>query len=104
MARAGRALLPLYPEVDGDLALPAGPADHTHRVEHLAHGRQVLGRVGQLQLDDRVVSVNDQTLVGATILRRFGNVELSLEHSHDVKSVPGKTETQYTNLRMVVAL
>ena len=65
---------------------------------------KVLGRAGRLQLDDRVVSVNDQTLIGATILKRVGPLEVSLEHSRDVKDVPGKTEKQYTNLRLVVAL
>lgn len=65
---------------------------------------KVLGRGGTIQLDDRVISNTDQTLVGATILRRLGPIEISLEHSRDLKKIATKTNYSLTNLRMVVAL
>ncbi len=65
---------------------------------------KLLGRGGTIQLDDRAISVTDQTIIGGTILRRFGTLELSFEHSRDIKSNPAKINTSYTNVRLVVAL
>ncbi len=65
---------------------------------------KLLARGGSVQLDDRAISPTDQSIYGLTLLRQFGPLEVSLEHSIDTKDVPGKTEKQYTNLRLVVAL
>lgn len=61
-------------------------------------------RMGNIQLDNRAIDVTDQQLVGATLLWKPGLIEYSLQHSRDLKDVPGKLGTTYTALRMVVAL
>jgi hypothetical protein len=67
------------------------------------HLWKLLIRGGTLQTDDRVYDANDQRLVGLTIIRRIGIVQLSLEHSNDIQKVVGKNNYSFTNLRAVFA-
>lgn len=65
---------------------------------------KLLLRGGTIQHDNRVIDVTDQQLVGATLIYQPGLIEYSIEHSRDLKEVSAKVNTQYTNLRMVIAL
>jgi hypothetical protein len=65
---------------------------------------KILLRGGSLQLDDRVIDINDRTLVGGTILYQPGPIQISLEHSRDINTGVTKIDTQFTSLRLVVAL
>jgi hypothetical protein len=65
---------------------------------------KILGRVGTLDLDSRVDSITDETIVGGTILYRPGFVEFSLEYSRDLNyDYPLKPNHSYTDLRCVMA-
>lgn len=61
------------------------------------------GRGGVVQLDDRVIDVTDQRIVGGRILFKPGLIEFGLEHSRDLQKVDGKSNTFVTNLRAVAA-
>ncbi len=65
---------------------------------------KMLLRGGKIQLDDRAISQNDQAIVGATLLKRIKYVEVSLEHSRDIKKTPPRQEKSLTNLRLIVTL
>jgi len=65
---------------------------------------KVLLRGGTVQPDDRVISVTDQRIVGATLLYQPGFIQYSIEHSRDIQDVPGKVGQSFTNARVVVAL
>lgn len=61
-------------------------------------------RAGTLNTDDRVVDTNDQQIVGGTLLWRPSLVELSVEHSRDLKKIPSKSNYTYSALRVIIAL
>lgn len=65
---------------------------------------KALFRVGYRQNDNRVIEVGDQRLVGGAILWKPGLVQWSLESSHDLNDVPGKTNYSLTALRAAVEL
>lgn len=69
-----------------------------------ANDWKLLFRGGAIQADDRVIGPGDTMFVGGSLLKRFGPIELSLEHSQDLDDSPGKTNRSFTNLRLVVAL
>jgi hypothetical protein len=62
-----------------------------------------LVRAGKSQNDNRVVDVSDKTLVGATLLKNFGNVEGQLTFYKDMNKVPAKTAYNYGAFRLVTA-
>jgi hypothetical protein len=65
---------------------------------------KILARAGTLQLDSRIIEPTDQTVLGGTLIYNpAGMIQLSLEHSQDVKN-PGVAVgfVSYTDLRMVM--
>lgn len=64
---------------------------------------KILGRGGILQLDDRLIDVTDQTLVGGTILWKPSIIQFSLEHSRDLNRAVGKRNYSFTGARIVMA-
>ncbi len=63
---------------------------------------KLLFRGGTMQMDDRVLDVNDQRIVGAMLIWRPSVIQLSLEHSNDLEKVSGKPNYSFTNLRMAI--
>ncbi len=61
-------------------------------------------RAGISQLDERVLSVNDQTIIGADVSYNFGLVELGAIHNRDLNTVTGKQNYTFTALRMRLIL
>ena len=64
---------------------------------------KLLFRGGTLQMDDRVLDVNDQRIIGGAIIWRPNILQFSLEHSVDTQKVKGKNNYSFTNLRMVIS-
>ena len=62
-----------------------------------------LVRAGMAQNDNRVVDITDKKLVGATLLRNLGAVEISAHFSHDMQKVPNKPAYNFAALRVVTA-
>jgi hypothetical protein len=60
-------------------------------------------RAGKSQNDNRVVDVSDKTLVGATLLRNFGQVEAQLTFFKDLNQVASKVAYNYGAFRLVTA-
>ncbi len=62
-----------------------------------------LARAGTIQLDDRVVDITDQRIVGGALLYQPGLIQYSIESSRDLKEADGKKNYSYTAARMVMA-
>lgn len=65
---------------------------------------KILGRGGLVQLDNRVIAVSDQTIVGGALLYRPGMVQLSGECSVDLNRSVAKSNTLFAALRVAVEL
>jgi hypothetical protein len=63
----------------------------------------VRARMGQVQNDNRVVAVTDQTIVGGAIIYKPGPVQLSFEYNRDLNQVATKTNYDYAAFRVVMA-
>lgn len=61
-------------------------------------------RVGSSQLDNRVISTDDQTIIGGDLSYNLGMVELGLVHNRDLNTVSGKNNYTFTALRMTLIL
>jgi hypothetical protein len=64
---------------------------------------KILGRGGSLQMDNRVRDVTDQKILGASILKQIGIIQLSLEHSRDFTIMAKKRNYTFTAFRIVTA-
>ncbi|MEK6580150.1 MAG: hypothetical protein AABZ55_13060, partial [Bdellovibrionota bacterium] len=64
---------------------------------------KVLGRAGEVQLDSRRVASSDQQIMGGSLLFKPGLIEWSIEHSRDLKIIPGKQSYTYTAARAIMA-
>jgi hypothetical protein len=62
-----------------------------------------LGRAGIAQNDNRVIDITDKKLLGATLLRNLGAVEISAHFSRDFEKVANKPSYNYGALRVVTA-
>ena len=62
-----------------------------------------LARAGMAQNDNRVVDITDKKLLGVTLLKNFGTIEVSLHGSRDFEKVAGKPNYNYGALRVVTA-
>ncbi|HTL12241.1 MAG TPA: 4Fe-4S binding protein [Bdellovibrionota bacterium] len=65
---------------------------------------KLLARGGTVQLDDRVLDVTDEQIIGGEIAYRLGFIELSFEHSRDLLIRTRKDNYTFTAFRVVVAL
>lgn len=65
---------------------------------------KILGRGGMVQLDDRVIDVTDQTIIGGALLYQPGMIQFSAEYSRDINDVAVKKNRTLSVLRVVVAL
>ncbi|MBY0470564.1 hypothetical protein K2X30_05295 [bacterium] len=59
-------------------------------------------RAGSVNVDNRLVTVGDQTIIGGTLLYKPGLIQMSVEHSRDVKYMVAKTNREYTAFRVVM--
>ncbi|MBC7692345.1 MAG: hypothetical protein H7222_11330 [Methylotenera sp.] len=64
---------------------------------------KVLGRLGQVQVDDRVLDPNDVRIIGATVLYKPNLIEYSIEHSKDLEMRSAKKGYSYTAARVIIA-
>jgi hypothetical protein len=64
---------------------------------------KLLGRVGLVQLDSRVIDITDQTIGGVTLLWQPGLIQYSIETSYDFNNIVGKPSRSYSAARLVVA-